>query len=546
MRRFLIFHSLTAALAMFLSACVTSVTTGYPASTATAETLPSALTESPMTATQPPVTVDAPPVLVSVNLAGPPMELGSKYRYADGTVLAAVPAGQFVMGYNSSDNPIHDVTTGSFWIYSTKITNQQYALCVNAGKCAPPNAENNPGYGDDRFINFPVTGVNFEQAASYCSFVHGRLPSEAEWEKAARGPDGNLFPWGNEGPNCDLLNYKFCNPGTTEVNDYPNGVSYYGAFDMSGNAREWVADWYSPTYYNESPAEDPLGPLVGEKRSVRGSSYRDSADPSLSAHRFSLLPDESLPDLGFRCVVESPTHFAPACEQPAYVGDGPNGEKANCVPNVQCNKVSISQAPNCTGKPNYVAYTVVTFKLTNTPPDAWTYDVPGCSSPVGGEANKFQCSQPGDYTASVQGSCVDLNACVSGCPEHYVKSGNACVWDGSSMEGTACMDGMSYDPLSHCCTAEPAAVVNYFICPTGFYPLNDTCVANSRQVADSKLQTVLFDNACSFSKKSCDPNKDPNCQVVVDCPVPIDPGCKPPLYWDGKCSCVCKPGAVCP
>ncbi|MBI5944127.1 MAG: SUMF1/EgtB/PvdO family nonheme iron enzyme [Chloroflexi bacterium] len=498
----------------------------------------SAATEPPAPTAESPVAVEPSPTLVSINLAGPPMELGSKYRYVDGSVLAAVPGGEFTMGYYSSDNPIHKVTLSEFWIYSTKITNQQYALCVQAGKCTSPDPQNAPHFGDARFINFPVTGVNYDQAAAYCSFVNGRLPTEAEWEKTARGPDGNLFPWGNEGPVCDLLNFKFCEGTTTEVIDYPQGVSYFGALDMAGNAREWVADWYSPTYYSEAPVEDPLGPLIGEKRSVRGSSYRDGADPSLSAHRFSLLPTENLPDLGFRCIVDNPTHFAPACEQLAFVGAGPIGESATCTPDVQCNKVGISQAPNCTGKPDFIAYTIVTFSLSNTPPDMWTYDVPGCSSPVGAEKNKFQCDYPGDYTASVEGSCVDVNACASACPAHYTMVGDACVWDGASTDGTACMAGTVYDPLNHCCVAESDSVVNYNICPTGYYPLNGACVENSKKIVDSKLQAVMFNNGCAFTnKRSCDPSKDPACAPSEVCLVTSNAGCKPPWFWDGKCSC---------
>jgi len=537
MKRFLSIISMMVLCTLIFSAC--NVPVGTPTA-APATQIPTA-TEPPATATQPPVTQEAPTAaLVTINLAGPPMELGSKYRYVDGTVLVAVPGGEFTMGYNSADNPVHQVALSDFWIYSTKTTNQQFALCVQAGKCAPPDAQSNPSFGDYRFINYPVTGVNYDQAAAYCSFVHGRLPTEAEWEKTARGPDGNLFPWGDEGPVCDLLNFKFCKSKPTEINDYPDGVSYYGAFDMSGNTREWVGDWYSPTYYSESPVADPLGPVIGEKRSVRGSSYQDSADPSLSAHRFSLIPVSNLPDLGFRCVVEDPTYFAPACKQLSYIGTGPNGEQANCVPEVLCNDVSISQAPNCTGKPGYIAYTIVTFSLSNTPPDAWTYDVPGCSSPVAGEANKFQCNLPGPYTASAQGSCVDGKSCSSDCPAHYNKVGDACIWDGSGTSGSTCMFGTVYDNINHCCSATPGSAVNYEICPAGFYPLNGTCVENSKKNVDSVLQTVMFDDACSPPVKvECDPLKDPNqCQEETACTPPAS-GCPYYASWD-PAACCCK------
>ena len=143
-------------------------------------------------------TVDATPNLETIDLAGPPMEVGSTYRYIDGTLLVAVPGGKFIMGGDNEDNPVHEVTVSDFWIYSTKVTNAQYASCVVAGHCTPPDPDNNPIYNDYKFINFPVTGVTHTQAVEYCEYVNGRLPTEAEWEKTARGPDGNLFPWGDE------------------------------------------------------------------------------------------------------------------------------------------------------------------------------------------------------------------------------------------------------------------------------------------------------------------------------------------------------------
>jgi formylglycine-generating enzyme required for sulfatase activity len=546
MKRFSNIILIMAAMSVLLSAC------NIPASLVATD-MPIAATEPPTVTAVPPVAATEPPTateapLVTVNLAGPAMELGSKYKYVDGSILVAVPGGEFIMGYNAADNPVHKVTLSDFWIYSTKITNQQYATCVQAGKCSPPDQLNNPAFGDHRYINHPLTGVNYDQAASYCSFVHGRLPTESEWEKTARGPDGNLFPWGDEAPTCSLLNYKFCEGRTTAIDDYPDGISYYGAFDMSGNTREWVADWYSPTYYSESPVDDPLGPQLGEKRSVRGSSYQDSADPSISAHRFSLLPLENLPDLGFRCVVEDPTYFAPMCQEKTFIGPGPFGEKSDCTPDVKCNKVSISQAPNCTGKPGYIAYTIVTFSLGNTPPNAWTYDVPGCSSPVVGDVKKFQCNLPGPYTAATQGSCVDLNSCVSTCPAHYNKVGDACVWDGSGTDGTTCFAGSVYDPINHCCTAAAAGGVDFDLCPAGFYPLNNTCVKNPGASVDSELQTVLFaTDTCHppvKRTKSNDPG-DGNTGACTDVE-PVD-GCRKVTggqapYWNpATCACESAP-----
>lgn len=488
MKRLLSFVSIIVFALLILAACNVPVET-------TPTEAPQAATEPPA-ATQAPATTEpaAPPALITVDLAGPPMEVGSKYTYVDGTVLVAVPGGPFIMGYNFADNPEREISVGDFWIYSTKVTNDQYAFCVQLGKCAPPIPENSPTYGDTRFVKFPVTGVTHAQATDYCSFVHGRLPTEAEWEKTARGPQGNLFPWGNGGPNCSLLNYKYCVSKTTWVNEYKDGVSYYSAFDMSGNIREWVADWYSPTYNVESPVPDPLGPELGEKRSVRGSSYQDSADPSISAHRFSLDPKETLPDLGFRCVVEDPTYFAPWCEQLTYYGTGADGSQPDCAPTVKCNDVSIDQAPNCTE--NFSPYTIVTFKVTDTPPDSTTYDVPGCfQDPQGdGSMNKYLC-YPGDVgPATTTGACTfELpSGCSASCPANYDKVDDKCVWDGSSTGGSACLPGSTFDPLTQCCSASPNTANTFGLCPAGSYPLNGACVDNPTGVIDSASQDVFF------------------------------------------------------
>ncbi len=508
------------------------------------ETTPTELpqTTEPLIVTQVPVAVTetAAPELITVDLAGPPMAVGSKYTYVDGTVLVAVPGGPFIMGYNFADNPEREISVGDFWIYSTKVTNDQYALCVQLGKCAPPNIEDSPTYGDSHFVKFPVTGVTHAQAADYCSFVHGRLPTEAEWEKTARGPEGNLFPWGDGGPNCSLLNYKFCESKTTWINQYKDGISYYSAFDMSGNVREWVADWYSPIYNVEAPVSDPLGPELGEKRSVRGSSYQDSADPSISAHRFSLDPQETLPDLGFRCVVEDPTYFAPWCEQLTYYGNETNGVEPSCVPIVLCNDVSISQAPNCT--PNYSPYTIVTFNVANTPPESIAYDVPGCTQdPEGnGSENKYLCN-PGDVgPASITGSCLyGVPADCATCPANYTKEGDKCVWDGSGTIGEACLPGSTYDPLTQCCSATPGSGADVNLCPAGSYPLNGSCVANPVGVLDIAIQDVLFDKCAPPVIVTFTPGTSSGDDAPEDAGCTVNPTtCR---YGFDKAACACNP-----
>lgn len=552
MKKLMLVLTVMAGMSMIVSSCNLPVgqaaATEPPPSTEIPLTA-APLTEAPITATDAPAATDA--ALVPINLAGPPMELGSKYKYVDGAILVAVPGGKFIMGYNAADNPVHEVSLSSFWIYSSKVTNAQYAYCVQTGKCSPPDLEKNENYSDYHFYNHPVTGVTHAQAGEYCTFVNGRLPTEAEWEKTARGPEGNLFPWGDEAPNCDLLNYKFCVSETTPINQYENGISYYGAFDLSGNAREWVGDWYSPTYYSEAPVDDPLGPILGEKRSVRGSSYQDSADPSISAHRFSLLPDETLPDLGFRCVVEDPTYFAPSCTDPGYIGKGPLGEPPVCEPDIRCNDVSITQAPNCTGKPYYIPYTIVSFSVSDTPPDAWTYDLPGCTSPVAGDAAKFQCDLPGPYTASAMGTCQDFASCAKECPEGYYHIKDSCVWaEGYKTPGTACFGGGTYNPNSYCCDASPSPDTSFDLCPDGMYRYGETCVY-VLGVVDTELETVLFDTAgCHPPEKPKDPGGDDPGQTT-GCQIPTyDCSNFSPATWDAsQCCCAYKsvsvPGSFC-
>jgi formylglycine-generating enzyme required for sulfatase activity len=495
MKRFIHLISALTVVSLALAACGGGAAqqTEPPATEAPTE----AATEAPTEAATEAAT--EPPAVVPVDLAGPPMELGSKYVYVDGTVLIAVPGGPFIMGYNFADNPEREVTVGDFWIYSTKVTNQQYALCVLTGKCTPPDPKNATTYGDGRFINYPVTGVTHGQAAEYCAFVKGRLPTEAEWEKTARGPEGNIWPWGNSAPNCSLLNYVFCKGRTTHVNEYPDGKSYYEAWDMSGNAREWVADWYSPTYNIENPVADPLGPEFGEKRSVRGSSYQDSANATIAAHRFSLEPDKNLPDLGFRCVVEDPTAFAPWCELIGYAGTGPDGSEANCVPQVKCNDVDITVIPEC-NQQTFTGFAIVTFEMSNNPPDGWTYDAAGCS-PIPGEQtptkDKYLCTPPGPVgPATAQGSCIDTVSCVSTCPMHYNKVGDTCVWDGSGTSGTECLPGSTYDPLLQCCTSIPGVGTDFGLCPAGYYPLNGVCVPNPQSIPPPLSEPIVIPN-CS-------------------------------------------------
>jgi serine/threonine-protein kinase len=222
--------------------------------------------------------------------------------------MVFVPAGPFEMGSNSGDNsekPVHTVTLDSFWIDRTEVTNAIYELCVNAGACTSPGypgSYSRPSYyGDSQFADYPVIFVSWHDAEAYCEWAGRRLPTEAEWEKAARGTDGGTFPWGNASPDANLLNFDMNVGDTTEVGEYPGGASPYGALDMAGNVWEWVNDWHGETYYSSSPSENPPGPSSGSLRVLRGGSFNLPDDSVRAADRVRFRPTDSDSIVGFRC-----------------------------------------------------------------------------------------------------------------------------------------------------------------------------------------------------------------------------------------------------
>jgi formylglycine-generating enzyme required for sulfatase activity len=214
--------------------------------------------------------------------------------------MVFVPPGEFIMGDNT-------VYLDAFWISKTEITNAMYAQCVQAGACSTPQSNRSDTrdlyYGNREFDNYPVIYVSWDDANDYCAWVGGRLPTEAEWEKAARGTDGRQFPWGDDDPVGieGLLNYRA--QDTTEVGSYPDGASPYGALDMAGNVSEWVADWLSMDYYANPPASNPLGPDFGQYRVWRGGSWANtSTERILTYSRTGNFPTHSSSGIGFRCV----------------------------------------------------------------------------------------------------------------------------------------------------------------------------------------------------------------------------------------------------
>jgi eukaryotic-like serine/threonine-protein kinase len=204
---------------------------------------------------------------------------------------------------------VHQVELSAFWVDQTEVTTGMYALCEAAGACKRPLRKSSNVidlyYVSERTSGYPVIFIAWQDAVDYCAWAGRRLPTEAEWEKAARSEDGRTFPWGITSPDTTLLNFdhNFADPVAT--GNYPLGASPYGALDMAGNVMEWVADWYDEGYYSVSPLMDPQGPETGAYRSIRGGSWAYNSMGVRSAHRFIQKPEEPRFDLGFRCVMSA-------------------------------------------------------------------------------------------------------------------------------------------------------------------------------------------------------------------------------------------------
>ena len=220
-------------------------------------------------------------------------------RPKDGMKMVYVPKGVFTMGsslHEPDEQPVHEVTLDAFWMDQTEVTNSMYAI-----------------FAPSRAGRQPVQNVSWEEAAAYCAWAGSRLPTEAEWEKAARGTDERLYPWGDQDPANDLANFADLtsrlswadinvNDGyenVAPVGSFPAGASPYGVLDMAGNLGEWVNDWYAA--YDAGPLENPTGPAEGDFRVLRGGSWYGTAAAIRASDRGWYIPEGGTNYIGFRC-----------------------------------------------------------------------------------------------------------------------------------------------------------------------------------------------------------------------------------------------------
>ncbi len=215
-----------------------------------------------------------------------------------------IPAGPFTMGSDygfPDEQPVHQVTLEAFYIDTFEVTNARYAECVAAGVCklpiGPDSVTRSNYYGSAGFGNYPVIAVSWNQANAFCQWRSARLPSEAEWERAARGSKPQSYPWG-EGIDQSRANYNSFVGDTSPVGSYESGKSPEGVYDLAGNVSEWVADWYDVYPGGDSRSGSGFGKIY---RVMRGGSWQDLADSVCTTARSWDVPDFESYNVGFRC-----------------------------------------------------------------------------------------------------------------------------------------------------------------------------------------------------------------------------------------------------
>jgi len=288
-----------------------------------------AATEVETTATDTVATVTPEPEINAINTPEVSQPTSTEVEMplppAPSQVMVLIPAGEFQMGCDPGHNggfscppdelPLRSVNLDAFSIDKYEVTNAWYKQCVDAGACSPRvnNAsETRAAYYDTpEFANYPVIFVRWDDAYEYCKWVGKRLPTEAEWEKAARSASLVAYPWGDQDPACTLANKNdnnssnACVGDTSAVGSYPEGSSALGVMEMAGNVWEWVNDWYSEDYYATSPAENPQGPDSGTYKVLRGGGWSNNWVFLRTSSRGFDPVFNSSKDVGFRCALSA-------------------------------------------------------------------------------------------------------------------------------------------------------------------------------------------------------------------------------------------------
>lgn len=227
---------------------------------------------------------------------------------SDGSTLVFIPGGEFNMGSQvySNESPPHRVQLSPFWITQTVVTNHRYARFRRETGHRPSDFINDELYNGE---NQPVVGIDYADAVAYCEWAGGRLPTEAEWEFAARGTDGRIYPWGNETPDSNRAVYGLVygkGGKAAPVGSHPGDVSPFGVLDMAGNVLEWCSDWASQ--YEDGfgqPQTNPVGAAQGINRIMRGGCWVYQAESLRATTRFFSVPHQKVSFAGFRMVVDA-------------------------------------------------------------------------------------------------------------------------------------------------------------------------------------------------------------------------------------------------
>ncbi len=283
-------------------------------STSTAQVVASQQALLMATATSIALTANAPTPTATATATPEPAIGTSKVSPIDGMVQVYVPSGSFLMGskddYNEAElqeKPQHTVYLDGYWMDQTTVTQGMFKRCIASGTCPDVvhDENQNARFSKSEFDNHPIVYVTWDQAKTYCERVGRRLPTEAEWEKAARGTDGRLYPWGDTPPNGNQASFGMAFSGTRPVGSYPDGISPYGVLDMIGNVRQWVFDIYSEYYYGDEFATiNPQGPEETETQNqhvLRGASFLDAVHYTHLSMRFHHVPWSPGDNRGFRC-----------------------------------------------------------------------------------------------------------------------------------------------------------------------------------------------------------------------------------------------------